>query len=88
MSLQTAFEASDIIEAHIVRGMLEAEGLQAWVGGHYLQGAVGEIPAFGTARVQVLDVDLPRARALIEAYLGSQVEENEEPVGVLTPKFV
>ena len=38
--LKTVFRANDIVEAHIVAGMLQAEGIKTFVGGHYLQGAV------------------------------------------------
>tara|TARA_R110002124_G_scaffold85971_3_gene222644 strand:- start:33411 stop:33530 length:120 start_codon:yes stop_codon:yes gene_type:complete len=34
--LQIAYRARDITEAHIVAGLLEANGIEAFVGGHCL----------------------------------------------------
>lgn len=63
-----AYRARDIAEAHIVSGMLQAQGIEAHVGGHYLQGAMGEIGAAGFSNVHVEDDDYPRARDLIAEY--------------------
>lgn len=49
-------------------GMLEAHGIQAHVGGHYLQGGVGELMVQGFAAVFVEDGELDMARSLVEAY--------------------
>jgi hypothetical protein len=62
------YDASDITEAHIVRGMLAAHGIVAHVGGHYLQGGVGELVAQGFAAVYVEDSEVNAARDLINAY--------------------
>lgn len=62
------YDASNITEAHIVRGMLQANGIDAHVGGYYLQGAVGELAVQGFASVLVADEDMASARALIERY--------------------
>lgn len=62
------YDASNITEAHIVRGMLQANGIDAHVGGYYLQGAVGELAVQGFASVLVADEDTASARALIERY--------------------
>jgi hypothetical protein len=66
--LQIAYRARDITEAHIVAGLLEANGIEAHVGGHYLQGAMGEIGAAGFSNVHVDDEDLYRARQLVSEY--------------------
>lgn len=46
--MQIAYRARDITEAHIIAGLLRANHIEAHVGGHYLQGALGEI---GVARL-------------------------------------
>ena len=74
MSLIIAFHANDILEAHIVCGMLQANGLQAWVSGHYLQGAVGELPPMGFAKVLVLQEELPQAQQILEEYRPGSTE--------------
>ena len=66
--MQIVFRAGNIIEAHIVAGMLQANGIDTHVGGHYLQGAVGDLPAFDFAHVFVDDADLTRAGELVAAY--------------------
>ena len=69
--MQIAYRARDITEAHIVAGLLEANGIEAHVGGHYLQGAMGEIGAAGFSNVHVEDDDLYRARELVAEYEAS-----------------
>jgi hypothetical protein len=69
-----AYRARDIAEAHIVSGMLHAEGIESHVGGHYLQGAMGEIGAAGFTNVHVEDEDYSRARALVAEYEASAPE--------------
>lgn len=64
----TVYEASDITEAHIVRGMLQAHGIDAHVGGYYLQGGIGELPVQGFASVMVARSEVVTARMLIESY--------------------
>ncbi|MBW0148985.1 putative signal transducing protein [Marinobacter arenosus] len=66
--MQIAYRARDITEAHIVAGYLNAHGIDAHVGGHYLQGAMGEIGAAGFSNVHVEDEDLYRARELVQEY--------------------
>ncbi|KEF30985.1 hypothetical protein D777_02138 [Marinobacter nitratireducens] len=66
--MQIAYRARDITEAHIVAGLLEANGIESFVGGHYLQGAMGEIGAAGFTNVHVADEDLYRARELVKEY--------------------
>ncbi len=72
-----AYRAKDLAEAHIVSGMLHAGGIDAHVGGHYLQGAMGEIGAAGFTNVHVEDEDYPRARAIVEEY---EANLSEAPV--------
>ena len=62
------YAASDITEAHIVCGMLQAHGIEAHVSGHYLQGGIGELAAQGFAGVLVAEAQAESARALIESY--------------------
>lgn len=62
------YNAKDITEAHIVKGMLEANGIDAYVNGFYLQGGIGELATMDFASVQVDDKDVEAARILIEEY--------------------
>lgn len=66
--MQLVFRAGNILEAHIVAGLLQSHGIDSHVGGHYLQGAVGDLPASDFAHVFVEDDDKRRAEALIVDY--------------------
>ncbi len=70
-----AYRARDIAEAHIISGMLHAQGIESHVGGHYLQGAMGEIGAAGFTNVHVDDDDYARARDLVAEYEASRPDD-------------
>jgi hypothetical protein len=69
--MKIAYRARDIIEAHIVAGMLRAEGLDCHVGGHYLQGAIGDLAPLDFATVLVSDEDAAAASSCIADYEAS-----------------
>ena len=71
--MKIIYKSSDITEAHIVQGMLDAHGIEAFVGGHYLQGGVGELLATDYASIYVADHDVSAAMEIIMEY------ENNEP---------
>lgn len=62
------FTAKNSIEANIVKGMLEANDIPAYVEGEYLQGAIGELSAIDFAFVSVDDVNESKALCLINEY--------------------
>ena len=74
--MQEIYRAADITEAHIIAGMLEAHGIEAHVGGHYLQGGVGELGAMNFATIAVGDDDTEQAKQLIADY----EQGSDEPV--------
>ena len=71
------YNAKDITEAHIVKGMLEANGINAYVNGHYLQGGIGELAAMDFASVHVEESDQQIARELIDEYERADPEVTE-----------
>lgn len=75
--MKIIFNATDIIEAHIVSGMLNANGIETYVGGYYLQGGVGEACGFNYANVQVSEADFKFALPLISNYEASPNSEGE-----------
>ncbi|MGB0720910.1 MAG: DUF2007 domain-containing protein [Gammaproteobacteria bacterium] len=75
--MREVYRAANITEAHIVAGMLEAEGIETHVGGHYLQGGVGELAPLDLARVFVADVQFDRALAHVRTYTGEPVDDLE-----------
>lgn len=66
--MQRVYQASDILEANIVKGLLEHNDISAYVAGYYLQGGVGEIPPSGNTSVWVEDDCYDRAQSIIEKY--------------------
>lgn len=62
------FTAKNSIEANIVKGMLEANDIPAYVEGEYLQGAIGELSAIDFAFVSVDEVNIDKALRLINEY--------------------
>jgi len=72
--MQIIYKARDIIEAHIVAGMLNANGIETHVGGYYLQGGIGDVAVFDFANVQVADEDVVAALPLVAEYEGVESE--------------
>jgi len=66
--LKLIYKARDITEAHIISGLLKSYGIKAHVGGHYLQGGVGDLAAMDFATISVADVDTESAAAIIADY--------------------
>lgn len=62
------FTAQNSIEANIVKGMLEANDIPAYVVGEYLQGAIGELAAIDTIFVSVDEENETKAAELINEY--------------------
>ena len=62
------YRAANITEAHIVKGMLEASGIEAYVDGFYLQGGIGELATMDFASVSVDAENQEKARAIIAEY--------------------
>tara|TARA_R110002096_G_scaffold181511_9_gene359213 strand:+ start:2077 stop:2298 length:222 start_codon:yes stop_codon:yes gene_type:complete len=64
--MKTVLHALNSLEAHIIKGLLESEGISANIVGEYLQGAMGELPANGLIRVVVEESDYERATLVID----------------------
>ena len=62
------FTAQNSLEANIVKGMLEANDIPAYVEGEYLQGAIGELSAIDYAFVCVNEVNAEKALRLVNEY--------------------
>jgi hypothetical protein len=68
--MRKVYEAADPTEAHLVKGLLEAEGIDCWVSGDLLFSARGEIPVTEDTCPGVWirqPGQLLRARGIIEA---------------------
>ena len=78
--MKIIYKARDIIEAHIVAGMLNANGIETHVGGYYLQGGVGDVAVFDFANVQVADEDVTTALPLVAEYEGAESESGSDTI--------
>lgn len=59
--MRIVYDAENLIDAHLVKGRLENEGVPAWVSGGDLTGGMGQLPVSGLVSVQVADVDVEEA---------------------------
>jgi len=50
--------------------------MEAFVGGHYLQGGVGELATTGFATVSVMEDDLEEAKKVVDLYLAEGSTES------------
>lgn len=63
--MKIVFDAANSIEAHLLLGILNQAGINGTISGEYLQGAMGELPAFGLVKILVQDADYDEARELV-----------------------
>ena len=61
--MRVVYEAENVIDAHLVKSLLENVGIPAWVRGEFLTGGIGELPAQGLVAVSVPDSAEAAARA-------------------------
>jgi hypothetical protein len=66
MPMRTVYEAANLIDAHLIRQAIEAEGIPAFVRGEALTGAIGELGVFGLIGVMVPEAAWPQARSIVE----------------------
>lgn len=80
--MKIIYRADNILEAHIIAGMLNAADIPAHVGGHHLQGAVGEIAPVDFSTIIVDPEHETAAKVMISDYeqglltLESPAEDN------------
>ena len=60
--MQVVYHAENLVDAHLVKHVLEAAGIPVFVLGEYLTGAMGELPMQGLIQVCVPDAVLADAR--------------------------
>lgn len=73
--MKKVYESSTSLEAHMVKNLLENEGVDSQIDGEYLQGGVGELQAMGAIRVVVEEDDYSQARKIIDDWESLQPEE-------------
>ena len=66
--MKIIYRARDLTEAHIISGLLNANDISTHVGGHYLQGGIGELAASDFVTIHVKDEDINSATSIIAEY--------------------
>ena len=69
--MKHVFTAKHPTEAHLIRGMLEAEGIRAEVRGDQLYGAFGELPVLPTVWILDASADAEAQRLVGEFLRGT-----------------
>ena len=80
--MKIVYHAEHIIDANLVKSMLENAGMLAFVNGEYLAGAIGDVPATGLLSVAVADSHEQEARKIVAAFEAERRDiaaENETP---------
>jgi len=78
--MKKVYETSTSLEAHMVKNLLENEGVDSRIDGEYLQGGIGELQAMGAIRVVVEEQDYSKARKIIDEWESLQPEVEPENV--------
>lgn len=67
------YSAANVIEAHLVKGLLTGEGIAAYIIGEHLTGALGELPPTEVSvDVYILLRHQSQGQQIIDDYLASQ----------------
>lgn len=86
--MKIVYHADHAFDAHLVRAYLESEGLNSWVNGEFLVGAMGDLPTLGLVTVAVSDEDALPAERLVAQLLElrrspAALADDEGPMGLL-----
>lgn len=84
--MKCLYEATDMLEAHVVKGLLQQSRISAFIEGEYLNGAVGELPAARLVRILVNDDDWNAGQEVIACYEADNIpltNPREIPAGGL-----
>ena len=65
--VKIVYRAENIIDANLVKAALEQAGIEAYVAGEYLTGAVGQLPVWDLVTVMVAESDIERAAPVVES---------------------
>ena len=66
--MKCVYEASNVLEAHVIQGLLEQHRISAFIEGEHLLGGVGELPASSLVRILVNDEDHLEGASLMQKY--------------------
>lgn len=67
--MQKIYDADNIIDAYLVKGLLEQQSIRCFVNGEYLQGAMGELPVSGLVTIWVCEDEVDNAQDVLNKEL-------------------
>lgn len=76
--MKCVYNAADMLEAHVIVGLLKQHRISAFIEGEYLSGGVGELATQNFVRVMVNNDDFDKGRALALEY--EQANRPEQPL--------
>lgn len=79
--MKIVYRAAHSTDAHLVRQLLEHEGMTAFVNGGLLEGGAGELPMSGLVTVSVADEHEARAREVVREWESMPVPPDDEDEG-------
>ena len=89
--MRVVYEPENLIDAHLVKGVLEQAGIPVYLRGEHLAGGIGELPVLGLYALCVPESLEPEARDVLEAlraerasHEASSRDEGEEGWVVVT----
>lgn len=63
--MQVIYRADNWVDAQLVKGWLQEQGLPVFLSGEFLAGAMGELPAGDLLAIRVHDEEVERAMRLL-----------------------
>jgi hypothetical protein len=75
LDMVSVYTAQSVTDAHLIKGLLESEGISALVYGGDLQGGIGELPVMGLITVRVPESFAAQARTVIADYERAEPEK-------------
>ncbi|HTA65742.1 MAG TPA: DUF2007 domain-containing protein [Xanthomonadaceae bacterium] len=84
--MRVVYEPENLIDAHLVKGVLEQSGIPVYLRGEHLAGGIGELPVFGLFALCVPESCEAEARLVVEALqrnraMPAQVEDEDGGTG-------
>jgi len=76
----SVFRGSDYIQSQLLAGLLRQSGIEVFLQGAMLQGALGDLPAMGHLSIMVDEADRAAAELLIAAYERGELAIDEEDI--------
>lgn len=66
--MKCVYQAANVLEAHVIQGLLEQHRISAFIEGEHLLSGVGELPASSLVRILVNDDDHLEGVSLMREY--------------------